>query len=1520
MSAFHHLLAALRDTARSEREKGGYFERLVKVYLTHEPCYADLYGGKVWLWENWRREWMRRGNANPGADHGIDLVAETADGELHAIQAKFYDDDAKLTMDHFATFFMSSSKQHFARRLIFLTATKATHHLREAFWEQKPPVTLISNFELEGSRINWASYAPASETAQLRERKAPRDYQETAIHDVLRGLQSADRGKLIMACGTGKTFTALRLAERQAGKGGTVLFLVPSLNLLSQTLTEWTQEAAIPLHSYAVCSDSEVGKQRVRDDDFELLAHELQYPATTRPEMLSRAFALRRDDKHLSVIFSTYHSIDVIHQAQRDHGLPDFDLIVCDEAHRTTGATFEGQEESTFVRVHDNETIQGKKRLYMTATPRVYGEKARNKANEDESIVLYSMDDETNFGKTLHMLTFSEAVGRGILCDYKVIVLTISEDHISRSLQELLAKPENSLNVNDAAKIVGCWRALSKMDSQDDLAVDPKPMRRAVAFAQVIELQKGARTHKIASRHIAAQFQAVVEAYRSELLAENPENPEAISLLTCEAHHVDGGMGATEKNGELAWLKSEPPENTCRILSNVRCLSEGVDVPALDAVLFLTPKNSQVDVVQSVGRVMRKPPGGGKKLGYVILPVVIPSGVAPEQALDDNKTYRVVWEVLQALRSHDDRFEAMINRMHFDGQDKERMEVIAVTEGLRKKPKNDSGDQHKKKRNKARRTNVLGGDTPRPEPGQGEQGALDFAFGEIERAILAKVVQKCGNRLYWTQWASDIARIAGTHITRLSAILDDARNAEEQAAFDTFLAGLHADINESVTRGEAIEMLAQHLITRPVFEALFEGYSFIQNNPVSRAMQGVLALLERHHLDKEADTLTRMYESVQRRAQDTKTVAGKQKLVVELYDKFFRNAFPKMAERLGIVYTPVEVVDFILHSINDVLREEFGQTLASRNVHILDPFTGTGTFITRLMQSGLVPPEELPWKYQNEIHANEIVLLAYYIAAINIEAVYHSLVGGDYHPFTGICLTDTFNLPTGKNDDLDTQGKADNSERLKRQRGLDIRVIMGNPPYSAGQGSANDNNQNLAYPALDQRIEGTYVRSSGANLRNKLYDSYIRAIRWASDRIRDCGVIGFVSNAGWLDSNSADGLRKCLAEEFCRIHVFHLRGNQRTSGETSRREGGKIFGSGSRAPIAITLLVKNPKAREQEKILFHDIGDYLTREEKLAKIDEFQSIAGIAAANGWIRITPNAHHDWLGQRDSSFDEFISLGDKKNRNSTVIFKNYSLGIATNRDAWVYNASKNKLTKNMQNCIAFYNVERKRYHESEKQKSVNDFVSRDSTKISWTVNLKADLSRNKSSEFDKTAVVPSLYRPFSKQWSYFNRQWNERVLQMPRIFPTGVEKNRVISVTGRGATKEFSALMTDTLPDLEMISKGQCFPEYIYEKNPADTEKTLDNCEDYGIMCTAQHSTAQHSTAQHSTAQHSTAQHSTAQHSTAQHPLNPRKNLVICLSISPTKGFSVLMTDTLPDLHLIGDAQCFPMYLYDTEENQ
>ena len=1466
-TALQKLLNSYRKYSKTEREKGARFEKLVKTYLLHEPSYKDLFGGQVYLWEEWRQQWRRQGNPDPGPDAGIDLVAvqdvATAP-DIYAIQAKFYAEGARVSKGDMDSFLSSMGRQPFTRGILCITSTEGSIHAQNAVTGRDKPVNIITQSNLEDSQIDWSRYQPESRPAMLN-KKSLLPHQETAVKDVIKGLKEADRGKMIMACGTGKTYTSLKIAEKIAGRDGQVLFLVPSLALLSQTLTEWTQESGIPLHSFAVCSDSEVGRKRKNsdDEDVQMLMHELRYPATTKPTTLAREVKKRHDNKHISVVYGTYHSIDVISQAQKKHKLPEFDLIICDEAHRTTGATWEGDDESHFVKVHKASFIKARKRLYMTATPRIYGDSARAQ-QEQGDVTLYSMDDESKFGKQLHILSFTESVRRNLLCDYKVIVLTVSSEHISRRLQNLLKDENNSLKVDDAAKIVGCWKALAKIGLNEEVEDDSKPMRRAVAFCQVIEAQHKGRTHKVSSKQIAGMFQEVVETYQESEINKGHDH----GTLTCEAEHIDGTMNAGQKEQKINWLKEETLySNTCRILSNVRCLGEGVDVPALDAVLFLTPRNSQMDVVQAVGRVMRN--AQGKKRGYVILPVVIPEGVEPHKALDDNRTYKVVWEVLQALRSHDDSFDAHINKLDITGVNPDKMEVVAVTDEVQPRQQ----PNRKGRTTQARDQYTIGGLSNLVPPKK--QYTIPFEPGELERALYAKIVKKCGNRYYWEQWAGDIANIAQTHITRIRTIVNNQNNKKEVKAFKAFTEELRDDLNDSITEEEVIEMLAQHLITRPVFDALFEGHSFTNNNPVSQAMQKVLNVLQEHRLEKEADTLEQFYESVRMRAEGIDNAEGKQKIINELYDKFFRNAFPRMTERLGIVYTPTEVVDFIIHSINDLLQQEFKETLGSKGVHILDPFTGTGTFITRLLQSKLINKEQIQHKYNKEIHANEIVLLAYYIAAINIEATYHAIMNEDnkdnenentnnkdknenknnqnkqnkqeYQPFTGICLTDTFQMY--EKDDLISELMEDNSDRRKRQKKLDIRVIMGNPPYSAKQGSANDNNPNIQYPTLDDRIRNTYAAGTTAINKNALYDSYIRSIRWASDRLcknrfnssvhfqksecaKKCqcnGVIGFVTNAGFLESNSADSLRKCLVEEFSSIYVFHLRGNARTQGEQRRKEKDNVFGVGSRAPVAISLLVKNPKAKKRGQIFFHDIGDYLTCEEKLEKISAFSSVKNIKDANKWKPIVPDKYGDWFDQRDDTFYNHILMGDKKGR-SILMFENFSRGLGTSRDAWCYNASQTQVAQNMQRMIKFYNSEVRRYKRLKSNEQDGFIANTDSTKIAWSSSLLLKLERYVMGAFTQEALVQGVYRPFQKQWCYFDKMFNHETGQIPRIFPEGDRsENLVIMITAKGA-HNFSCTISNIIPDLNSMAAGtQCFPLYLYE-NAEDYQNNTDESED------------------------------------------------------------------------------------------
>jgi predicted helicase len=812
---------------------------------------------------------------------------------------------------------------------------------------------------------------------------------------------------------------------------------------------------------------------------------------------------------------------------------------------------------------------------------------------------------------------------------------------------------------------------------------------------------------------------------------------------------------------------------------------------------------------------MRTAPG--KNRGYVVLPVVIPAGIEPHEALDDNQTYKVVWQVLQALRSHDDRFDAMVNKLDLVGPDRSRMEVVAIADTVQRKTARLT-DSSAKRAGKAKGKYAIG-ETQGDYPAE-VQGQLEFEVGEIERALYAKVVDKCGNRHHWEDWANDIAKIAQTHIDRIKALLEDPAQSSARQAFDAFASELRDDLNDKVSDAEIIEMLAQHLITKPVFDALFADYSFAKHNPMSRAMQKVLDVLHEQHLDKEASTLQEFYDSVKLRAEGIDSAAGKQKLVKELYDKFFNNAFPELARRLGIVYTPIEVVDFIIHSVSHILKTEFGKTLGSEGVHILDPFTGTGTFITRLMQSGLISSEELKRKYEKEIHANEIVLLAYYIAAINIEATYHSIVGEDYAPFEGILLTDTFQMY--EKDDMVDALLADNSARRKRQKALDIRVIVGNPPYAESQDSATEA-KSVDYPTLDNRIMSTYGAASSAKTRTNIYNSYIRAIRWASERINDRGVVAFCTSASYLTATATDGVRKCLAEEFSDLYVFNLRGDARTSGELRRKEKDNVFGAGSREPIAISVLVKNPKAKDRGRIFYRDIGDYLSQADKLKIVDEFRGIAGITESGGWQMIAPDKHGDWLKQRDDSFEDFILIGSKGNGEAQAIFNLYSDGAITNRDDWIYNASRSTLVDNVKSMIRFFDVERERYKSSGGGKDPASFVRDEETKIKWDDKLLGHIKRDRKLTFRDECLVPVVYRPFSKQWMYFDKTCIWSAYQMPRIFPAGSGvKNLAICTSGVGAKKEFFAIMVDSIIDRGMNSAGKAFPLHVIEAGDDEAE--------------------------------------------------------------------------------------------------
>lgn len=1369
---FDNLVHRINELAETQRDRGTYFEYLARAYFQNEPTYQNEFKN-VWMLADVPEEF-----GVPKVDLGVDLVAEKFTGELVAIQAKFY--KHTIEKSNIDSFLGELGKDYYESGIIVASTDRWGKNAEKALADRSD-VIRIGLSDLRNSQIDWTKFSFESpEVVTVKAKKGLRYYQKNAIDSALNHFRKNDRGQLIMAPGTGKTFTSLKIAEAMAREASkeqyTILYLVPSIQLLTQTLRGWNNDTEMTMSSMAVTSDRNASRGSVKQDESNITikASDIGYPATTSSKKVIENYLelMTRPKKELLVVFGTYQSIDVLGEAQKD-GFPEFDLIIADEAHRTTGAKALGDEASAFTKVHSDLNVKGTKRLYQTATPKLYGTDAKKKA-EENSIIISSMDDEGLYGSVFYRLGFGDAISHDILTDYKLMVLAVDETVVQKDMQKSLADSENGLNIDDVGRIIGVWNGMIKRESFSD-KVSGEPMKRAIAFSRTIE----------DSKRLSQQFENVVNDYLN--------SDEGYSV---NVRHVDGSMNALEKNEALDWLASDDiPEDSARILSNVRFLTEGIDVPNLDAIIFLSPRKSQVDIVQAVGRIIRK--FEGKDYGYIILPIVVPEGATPESILDNNKTYDVIWQVLNALRSVDELFEATINKLELNKQKPKNIQVIGV--GAAPDDPNFNDGYVK-------------------EPTVAYQTELELDWEAVEGAIYGKIVQKVGDRRYLEDWSKDVADIARRHIQGIEFTLE--QNPDSKYAFEKFLQSLQHNINESIDQSQAIEMLAQHLITLPIFDALFGEYSFVKNNPVSSAMEQIVEELSQFGFEKEQKELQPFYDSVRLRAEGIDNAQAKQKIIITLYDKFFSTGFKSTTERLGIVFTPVEVVDFIVKSVDVVLRKHFSKTLASENVHILDPFTGTGTFITRtlhylksLMDSGEITFDDILRKYTQELHANEIVLLSYYIAAINIEAVFDEINGDEpYAPFEGIVLTDTFES-TETEDTLDDSFFGTNDKRLKRQQEKPITAIIGNPPYSIGQNSQNDNNQNISYPKLDKRLAETYVVKSNAGLTKGLYDSYIKAFRWASDRLKNQGVIGFVTNGNYLNTNSADGLRAGLYEEFNHLYIFNLRGDQRTLGEQSRKEGGKIFGSGSRTPVAISILVKD--GSDSHELHYHDIGDYLSQKEKLAIISGFGDVSQL----DWQEIIPDENNDWLNQRDPNYQRYDSLaGEEK-----AVFLQNIIGVSTNRDSWLYGFSEQDTLANSKRLIENYNFEVVRLSDLSIDEKKN-YLNRKDDFIKWSAKLEDSILKSKKIQFDKNNIVQSLYRPFTKKYLYYDNDVVERPGQWYKKFG---KDNLVIMTTGRGVSRDFSPLVTNLIPNMDSLEKSQSFMRFDNEVDETSLFQNNDN---------------------------------------------------------------------------------------------
>ena len=668
--------------------------------------------------------------------------------------------------------------------------------------------------------------------------------------------------------------------------------------------------------------------------------------------------------------------------------------------------------------------------------------------------------------------------------------------------------------------------------------------------------------------------------------------------------------------------------------------------------------------------------------------------------------------------------------------------------------------------------------------------------------------------------------------TGLTAKIAEAHrdNAPFIKAFEDFFEVCKTSLNPNLSQAAVDEMLVQHLLTERLFRTIFADSEFTRRNVIAAAVERVIDALVSKSFNRGdfLKSLDRFYVAIEDAARALDDFTDKQHFLNTVYERFFQGYSVKVADTHGIVYTPQPIVDFMCASVAEVLETEFGEPLGSPDVQILDPCTGTGNFVVNLLRR--VSKRDLPRMYREQLFANEVMLMPYYIAALNIEHAYYEITG-EYAPFEGLCFVDTLDMAEHAQGEFGFVTEA-NTARVERQKAAAITVIIGNPPYNVGQVNENDNNKNRKYKVVEERVHDTYAADSKASNKNALSDAYVKFFRWATDRLEDRdGIVCFVSNNGFIDNVAFDGMRKNLANDFDLLYILDLKGNIR---KDSMRDGiplgekHTVFGLSAMVGVSVGLLVRSERQRKARRLLYADVHFRSTREEKFAVLQA----AIHTGAVQWRELTPNADYTWLVPEGADqFAAFAPIGTKAAKvlhevDTETIFKTFSGGVKTNRDGVVYDFLRKALEERVHRFVDDYNAELDRWKRTPDKSGVDDFVRYD--RIKWSRDLKLDLQRGHYAAFHESKVRTSLYRPFTKRHLFFDRILNEEVYIFPRIYPTpeSEQENRVIIAPGTGNRKEFGSLACAAIPALDFaFEKAQCFPFYVYDEDGSNRRENI-----------------------------------------------------------------------------------------------
>ncbi len=1210
-----------------------------------------------------------------------------------------------------------------------------------------------------------------------------------------------------MACGSGKTFTAFSIIKAITQPGALILFLVPSLDLMRQTISFSRRDADFDFDGFAVCSDQTTAYKSQQDNIF---VSDAEIPIS---DVIRSPADIKNHYDHLkkisktnrNIIFSTYQSLDKIIATQRFFNLPCIDLIVCDEAHRTAKIKDKAvKKKDNFSSVHDNNKLQANKRLYMTATPKVFTKSKWVKQKHDyENVELWSMDDDPNgiFGKHFFTFSFSEGVAKKCLSDFRVIVLGLCETEYTAEYQKYKESVQHDYDAyKESVENKNELQTARPANKKVDLMIELSDYTRLMGVFKILAEEN------INSAIAFCRF-ATKKAGNSLLLANFFEDYKKRFLLKKETKiiHIDGTMSTAQRRSKINELENHAP-GECVVLSNARCLTEGVDVPALDAVIFMHGRKSKIDIVQATGRVMRQQKD--KKYGVVILPIV---GRLNEKQLTNEITKRLITvnsdefkkieDVLNALRSP--QVKPLIGknannvRELDDEWNKNLIEVVVrinvkkIKKLLLQQNAHTPSKKEDVKKQEIEYSNIL-------------EKQINKAILTSEKYIKSGVLKRIGSRSYWSIWMGDY--LVKTASRTKDHIYNLLNKEENQELFNKFSKKLKTYLNPNISKEDVINLLRDSFVTEPIFNILFP--NSLINNPVAKTITDFIQSLKLDNaMDVEKEALKSFYNEIELEVKTINEEKAKQNLLKKIYGEYINLIYPGKAKELGIVYTPVEVIDFLLKSVSYLLKTEFNNSsFNDKEVKILDPFTGVGTFISRLLSEdlNLINGEHLLYKYNNDIYANEILLLPYYIASTNIQHVFNTRFKTEYSqylPFPGIIWTDTFQLYEKQ---FETQmqmklSKDDNNERISKQEKEAINVIIGNPPYSI--------KKNNKYKKLDSDIH-KLASLSKAKGKNKLFDSYIKSFFFSVHQIKKNnkkGIIAFITNNGYLNNISSDSFRKYFLEkEFYKIFIIDLKGDIRSDIRLHEKKEGESIFKNTMIGSCLFIGILNEQAHSEikGKVFYIKVGNNWKSEKKLEWLSRKKSIEILWKNNEFTKIYSDKNGDWFDKKVLWPKSYIKL-------RKGIFNLWSNGVKFHKLRFATNFSEIKIKPAMEKEIDKYN---------------SYFVNKNIKFSSKELNEKIE-ANIVSPSFDENYLRFIQTRPFVKKWCYYDEHWILSHYQMKKICPiTGSSENIMINFY-------INPLAVKTLTTYSFIEGVQNYPFYLYDSKSQDllkkTETTKTN---------------------------------------------------------------------------------------------